>query len=33
MIFYGITFDPATNAAAGNLYLGALLGAVVEAPA
>ena len=28
-----ITFDPSTNAAAGDLYLGALLGALVELPA
>ena len=33
MVFYAITFDPSTNAAAGNLYLGALLGALVELPA
>ena len=33
MVFYAITFDPATNAASGNLYLGALLGALVELPA
>ena len=33
MIFYAITFDPATNAAAGDLYLGALLGALIELPA
>ena len=33
MIFYGLTFDPSTNAAAGDLYLGALLGALVELPA
>lgn len=33
MVFYAITFDPRTNAAAGSLYLGALLGALVELPA
>ena len=33
MVFYAITFDPRTNAAAGDLYLGALLGALVELPA
>ena len=33
MVFYAITFDPKTNAAAGDLYLGALLGAIVELPA
>ena len=33
MVFYALTFDPRTNAAAGNLYLGALLGALVELPA
>ena len=33
MVFYALTFDPRTNAAAGDLYLGALLGALVELPA
>ena len=33
MVFYALTFDPRANAAAGDLYLGALLGALVELPA
>jgi MFS family permease len=32
LVYYAINFDPRTNAAAGDLYLGALLGALVELP-
>jgi MFS transporter, putative metabolite:H+ symporter len=32
MVYYAITFDPSTNAAAGDLYLGALLSGLVELP-